>query len=125
MGIARVVLPAHVRVFRKEAAALLEKAFVRSVTDGVESWLDRCQNDTAQLWCAGPLWAITEVIEGKTGRALHIVAMAGEFDSSLMTAMETWGRSVGCKNSFFTGRVGWKRRLPDYTVKAVTFMKEL
>lgn len=117
-----VILPADVG---KVDARPLSCAFDRSFTHTLPEWIERCKRDLAQLWQHGELLAVTEVLNTKTGRALHIVAMAGVFDQALMTEMETWGKSQGCTYSIFTGRRGWTRRLPDYSLKTVTMVKGL
>jgi hypothetical protein len=108
-----------------EAADALACAFARSDVHDAALWVGRCKADLAQLWKRGNLWAITEVQATKEGRALHIVAMAGDYAPELVEEMEAWGRSAGCSKSFFTGRQGWVRKVPDYRVKTVTLEKEL
>ena len=108
-----------------EAVSGLDPAFEYSHDADSDLWVERCISDLAQLWNYGNLYAVTEVRETKAGRALHIVAMAGEFDQKLMDEMEEWGKSVGCKSSYFSGRKGWVKRLPDYKQITVTLQKEL
>lgn len=81
--------------------------------------------DTAQLWRLGNLWAITEVMQGKQFRVIHIVAMAGEYSQSLVTEIENWAVLNGCKKSYFTGRKGWQKRVLDYKLDSITMSKEL
>lgn len=91
----------------------------------VDEYLLRCKRDQAQLWGNGSFWMITEVADTKSGRALNIVAIAGDYDEDLWRSAEVWGKSVGCIRAFVTGRLGWIKRKPDYTVRTVTLSKEL
>jgi hypothetical protein len=106
-------------------ARFLDPAFERSHDSTADEYIQRCRDDLAQLWTNGSLYAITEVRKIHSGLALHIVAMAGEFDQKLVDEMEEWGRSVGCKSSYFSGRKGWARKMPDYEQITVTLQKEL
>lgn len=108
-----------------EAAQALQAAFDRSCVHDAQVWVQRCRQDLAQLWRHGDLWAITEVTATKTGRAVHIVAMAGSYDPVLVGEIEQWGRAMGCGKCFFTGRKGWLRRVPDYRLRTVTLEREL
>lgn len=118
-------LPHQIKDVAVQAIEALSRAFDRSLFQYAGEWLQRCEQDQAQLWRDGDLWAVTEVQELKTGRALHIVAMAGTFKQSMMDEMEAWGRSVGCRDAFFSGRKGWARRLPEYMIESVTMSKGL
>jgi hypothetical protein len=123
--IPKLILPHQVVDVRHAAGEALERAFERSDIDATEDWLLRCHFDLAQLWRCGEFWAVTQVVSGKCGLILHIVAAAGEYDAALLEAMETWGRGVGCVRVVFTGRVGWLRRLQGYAMSAITARKEL
>lgn len=108
-----------------EAVDALRPAFDRYGLHDAETWVQRCRDGLAQLWAIGPLWAITEVHEFASGRACHIVAMAGDFTQAIMDEIEAWAQQVGCKQMHFTGRKGWERRLPDYTAIAIVMHKEI
>ncbi|MFC4924708.1 hypothetical protein [Delftia deserti] len=108
-----------------EAAAALEPAFRRTHTDTAEAWLERCRRDLAQLWEHQGYWAISEVINGKTCRVLHLVASAGVFNNELVDEMEAWGRSIGCKKVVAEVRRGMTRRRHGYRIKAVSVEKDL
>lgn len=108
-----------------EAASALEPAFQRTHTDTAEMWIDRCRADLAQLWEHQGYWAISEVIDGKTCRVLHLVASAGVFNHELVDEMEAWGRSVGCKKVVAEVRRGMTRRRPGYRIKSVAVEKDL
>lgn len=115
-------------VYKIEGDAIkgLRPAFDRSESHTAEFWLSRCKADMAQLWRMGDLWAVSEVQDTRTGRAIHIVAMSGPaFNVALSDAIEAWGRAVGCNKAFFTGRRGWAKRVPSYTPITYTFQKEL
>lgn len=90
-----------------------------------EEWLLRCAQDTAQLWSNGDFWLLTEVRKCKGGIGLHIVGAAGTLDESLINEAEEWAKSIGCIKSFYTGRRGWLRRMPEYKLVTVTAEKEL
>lgn len=108
-----------------EAEAHLAPAFARSdVLDGLE-WLQRCRDDLAQLHRAGDFWAITEVLDTRQGRAVHIVAAAGAWNARLVPEIESWARTLGCERCFFTGRPGWMRRMADYRLRTVTLERKL
>jgi len=114
-----------------EAVEALRPAFARFGLDGAyytpEYWVQRCREDTAQLWRSddGAYWAVTEVFDTAKGRVLHEVASAGSYRKSLFEEGEAWAKSVGCTKARTEGRPGWKKRLPDYKVVAMTFEKEL
>lgn len=108
-----------------EAAAALAPALLRTHTDTIEMWLERCRADLAQLWEHQGYWAISEVIDGKTCRVLHLVASAGVFNNELVDEMEAWGRSVGCKKVVAEVRRGMTRRRPGYRIKSVSVEKDL
>lgn len=108
-----------------EAAVALEPAFRRTHTDTAEMWLERCRSDLAQLWEHQGYWAISEVIDGKSCRVLHLVASAGKFNNELVDEMEAWGRSVGCKQVVAEVRRGMTRRRAGYRIKAVSVEKDL
>lgn len=103
----------------------LSPAFELSEVHTVEYWINRARNDLAQVWNIGAYWAITEVQQTKTGRALHIVGMAGEYDKALFDEIEQFGRATGCNRVYLTGRKGWMKRLTDYKLRTVTMSKEL
>jgi hypothetical protein len=117
-----VVLPTNVDEYDWK---VLQCAFDLSETHGLENFIALCRADLAQLWVHGNLMAITTVHQTKTGRAIKIEAMAGEFANELMLEMEAFGKSVGCNKIFFTGRRGWVKRLADYHLTSVTLTKEL
>lgn len=121
--------PKEISAIRKEAEDALRPAFARSFVHSVGDWIQRCEDDTAQLWRRDSLWAVTEVQNTNDGRAIVVVAMAGEYSSELATEIENWAKSHGCKRAFLTGRRGWARKLPSYDkrfrVATVTMEKEL
>lgn len=114
-----------------EAIEALRPAFTRFGLEGEyhtpEYWVQRCRDGSAQLWRSddGAYWAVTEVFDTARGRVLHEVASAGAYRKSLFDEGEAWARSVGCTKARTEGRPGWKKRLPDYKVVAMTFEKEL
>ncbi|WP_343735342.1 hypothetical protein [Acidovorax sp.] len=108
-----------------EAADALRPAFDRSYTDYVETWLEACRRDEAQLWRRNQYWAITRVISAlKTGEMIcHQVASAGEFDGELLNEIEAWAKSKGCVKMVADVRPGLTRRVDGYAIKAVTVEK--
>jgi len=116
------ILPDDVKC---EYAKHLQDAFSRSEIHNVDVWLQRCKYDTAQLWNLNDFWAVTEVLKTKTGMALHIVAAAGKYNIALVESMENWGKSIGCKNVYFTGRRGWAKRMLGYKLTTITMKKRL
>lgn len=103
-----------------EAADALRRAADTSDAADANEWVQRCKNDTAQLWRDGQFWVVTEIVRTRCGVALHFIAAAGEFSQSLVDEAEEWAKSIGCHKSFFTGRKGWERKLPQYKVRTVT-----
>jgi len=122
-------LPQEIPAIRHAAEDALRPAFARSLVHSVGDWMQRCANDTAQLWRHGDLWAITEVQETHDGRALSVVAMAGDYSHELAVEIEAWAKSHGCKRAFWTGRKGWARKMlahdKQFRVVTVTMEKEL
>lgn len=110
-----------------EAADALRPAFDRSYTDRVETWIDACRQDKAQLWRLNRYWAITRVISAlKTGEVIcHQVASAGDFESELLSEIEAWAKSKGCVKMVADVRPGFARRVNGYAIKAVTVEKEI
>lgn len=121
--------PKDIPAIRKEAEDALRPAFARSLVHSVGDWMQRCANDTAQLWRNGDLWALTEVQQTHDGRAIVVIAMAGDYTQSLVAEIEAWAKSHGCKRAFWTGRRGWARKALAYDkrcrVVTVTMEKEL
>lgn len=117
-----VILPRDVT---PEHADKVRSAFDLSAVHQADDWISRCASDTAQLWNADDFWGITEVVQAKTGRALHIVAVAGLYAPALFESMEAWGKAIGCKTVYFTGRKGWAKRMASYTLKTITMEKRL
>jgi hypothetical protein len=103
----------------------LAPAFALSETETVEAYRKMCEQDLAQVWRRDNLHAITTVHATKTGRAIKIVAMAGEYDGDLVDEIECFGRKVGCNKIIFSGRKGWLKKRPDYKLKTVTMEKGL
>jgi hypothetical protein len=121
-----IYLPKQIPNVSAQAIDALSPAFDRSHVLLAGDWLYRCGKDLAQLWRNGELWAITEVQDTKDGRALHIVACAGEYDNGeLLAEIEGWAKAIGCADSFFTGRRGWAKKLPGYTIETITMKKGL
>ena len=110
---------------RAEAESSLSPAFALSLVFDAGEWLDACERDEAQLWNLGKFWAVTQVRELKSGRALNIVACAGEYDDRLRREAEQWARNVGCQKVYFYGRKGWAKRLPDYRLEQIVMSKEI
>lgn len=108
-----------------EAAAALAPAFVRSYSHDVKEWMERCKEDTAQLWRHNNLWAVTEVRDTPYGRLLVGVALAGDYNDQLIPEIERWAKSIGCVKALLTGRKGFAKWLPDYKTKTVTLEKDL
>ena len=125
MGTVRIISPKDIDSVKILCKPILESAVNKSELDTVDLWLGKCKNDIAQLWATDDLWAITEVISTKTGRALHIVCMAGKFDQLMVDEIESWAKLMQCQKSYFSGRQGWIKRMPDYKLKSVTLYKEL
>lgn len=118
--------PEQIQHIASDAMAALVPAFDRSQVLDVGEWIERCADDLAQLWRNGDLWAISEVQNTHMGRVLHIVACAGVWDDgALLEEIEDWGRSMECNQSYLTGRRGWARKLPGYSVATITLKKGL
>ncbi len=110
---------------RKAAEDALRPAFDHSDVADVETWVQRCIDDQAQLWRVNDYWVISEVQDTKKGRAVHLVFAAGVYEPPLVDEINTWATSIGCVRSFFSGRPGWQRRRPDYRLKYITMEKEI
>lgn len=108
-----------------EAAEALRPAFDRSDMAEVEDWMEFCRKDQAQLWRLNDYWVMTQVMDTKKGRAIHLAYSAGVYEPRLVDEIEKWARSVGCKSAYFSGRPGTQRRRPDYRLRYVTMDKEL
>lgn len=109
----------------QEAVAAIRPAFEKTESDDAEYWIKRCREDTAQLWANNGYWIISEVINGRSGRVLHLVASAGRFNQELIDEVEKWGVSVECKKVIATVRKGFLRRRAGYRITRVSVEKEL
>jgi len=103
----------------------LEPAFELSETETVEHYKDLCEHDLAQAWQHNNFRAITTVHATKTGRAIKIVAVTGDYEPDLISEIEAFGREVGCNKIIFAGRKGWLRKRPDFKLMTVTMEKGL
>lgn len=118
-------MPPDVAAIYGQAVAALNPAFDHSDVHHAQEWIDRCAADQAQLWRFPDMWAVTDVPDGKSGRLLHIVAVAGKWSDAHLARMEQWGKSIGCKSIYATGRPGWARHVKGFEVKTVTIKKEI
>ena len=108
-----------------EAADALRPAFSRTENDMVEVWIARCKKDLAQLWMRDGYWIVSEVVNGRNGLVLRLVASAGKFNNELVDEVERWGVSIGCKKVCATVRRGFMRRRPGYRITNVCVEKRL
>lgn len=70
---------------------------------------------------------LTEIDHRPGGAILVICACAGRLSTDwreILLELEGWGASQGCRAAELRGRLGWERRLPDYTRHAL-LRKEL
>lgn len=67
----------------------------------------------AQLWPGDAAAMVTQVLEEKQGRALHVWLGGGEMTDllALQPAVAAWGRSMGCNHATIEGRQGWGKML--------------
>lgn len=123
---AKPITPTALKNLKDEALKGIAPAFEYSYVHTAEQWIERCEQDLAQMWLEDELWGITEVLETPNdGRVLHLIALAGKFTDAALEHIEAWGKSVGCKRIRLTGRPGWERRLPGWTVTSKLECKEL
>lgn len=108
-----------------EARAALLPAFDHADDQDVDTWLQRCRDDLAQLWFQDGYWLISEVRQTKRGLAVHLLFSAGQYTPALVDEVNAWAKSIGCVRSYFSGRPGCMRRRPDYRLRTVTMDKEL
>ena len=84
-----------------------------------------------QLWLGVPDagWAlVTQLDLYPAGKVCHIFLLAGRMPRGWQTILfhvEQWAKSEGCKAIELRGRIGWRRRLPDYFQPAIYMRKEL
>ena len=69
---------------RKEAEDALRPAFDHSDVAEVETWVQRCIDDQAQLWRLNDYWVISEVQDTKKGRAVHLAFSAGVYEPAVL-----------------------------------------
>lgn len=92
-----------------------------------------CEDGFAQFWLA---WsdhceaaAVTRLIETPNGRVCVYEAMGAKSllrsNSTVAPKIEQWAKSQGCIAVRIYGRPGWRRAMPDYTLKWVCMDKEL
>jgi hypothetical protein len=80
--------------------------------------------DNAQPFGAG----ITELVEEKAGKVCVIVAWGSDDQvrcAPLLETIEQFARDEGCVAVRLYGRPGWRRRLPEYRLKAVVMERPL
>lgn len=125
------VQPAAVLKLWPQAKRELDRAFEHAPYDTADQHLPALLRDQEQLWhIHGKAWAITRVVEGKAGRAIECVALAGAglrgWRDEFMEQVEAWGKRQGCVRARIAGRIGWLRAAPkSYTPTHVTFEKEI
>lgn len=86
----------------------------------------------AQLWTVRDdglvLAAVTQLLALKDGRQAYVWQMGGDFERGgevLVAAFLEWAREAGCVSAEMNGRLGWRRKLPDWQMVSVTLRKEL
>ena len=117
--------PFHPNQIPVEACEALRPAFDCSDMAEVEDWIELCKQDQAQIWRLNDYWVITQVMDTKKGRAVHLAYSAGVYEPELVDKIEQWAKSQGCKIAYFSGRPGTQRRRPDYRLRYITMDKEI
>ena len=86
----------------------------------------------AQLWTVRDgglvLAAVTQLLALKSGRQAYVWQMGGDFErggEALVATFLAWARSEDCVTAEMNGRLGWRKKLPDWQVVTVTLRKEL
>lgn len=115
-----------------QARPLIERSVNRSddVTIGdVEAALEA---GNAQLWIVDQgmviLAAVTQLLNVKAGRQAFAWQMGGDFARAgepLVAAFMEWARRQDCASVELNGRIGWRRKLPDWKAVSVTLRKDL
>lgn len=108
-----------------EAADALRPAFDDAELETVDFWIDECKAGRAQLWTDGNYWLISRVVNGKSGKILHLGASAGVYSNALVDEVEEWAKSVGCVKSVAEVRPGLTRSRPGYVQKRIIVEKGL
>ena len=124
------ILPHEVKEVWHLAKKELDRAFELTIADSSEYHYDALVMDLEQLWSINNRsWAITRVLDGREGRWLEYVAIGGDqihqWLPKFIKTSEAWAISVGCKKTIFTGRLAWKKLLPEYKLNRVTLVKGL
>ncbi|MES2905178.1 MAG: hypothetical protein V4696_13410 [Pseudomonadota bacterium] len=88
--------------------------------------------DLAQLWTVRDggvvLAAVTQLLALKGGRQAYVWQMGGDFErgsDALVPAFLEWAAREGCVSAEMNGRLGWRKKLPDWRMVSVTLRKEL
>lgn len=86
----------------------------------------------AQLWTVREdglvLAAVTQLLALKGGRQAYVWQMGGDFErggEAIVPAFLDWARGEGCVSAEMNGRLGWRKKLPDWQVVSVTLRKVL
>ena len=125
--------PARVPEVWPHVAPLIARAMRRGGLGEVDDVRRGLAGGAALLWLA---WdgerivaaAVTELACVRGEKLCTIVACGGaRFDrfGHLIGGLERYARAEGCARMRVCGRVGWRRRLPDYRLRAVIIDKQL
>jgi len=99
----------------------------------VEHFVRRLYDGTLQLWAAidGKNYiaiCLTEVLSYPGRRSVNICGLSGQDHTrwiDFIHEIEDAARAVGCQQVEITGRLAWRRLLPDYKQTAIVLVKEL
>ncbi len=115
-----------------QAKPLIEQSVALSddvAMDEVEAGL---RHGNAQLWVVDDgaviLAAVTQLLALKAGRQAFAWQMGGDFERGgepLIAAFLDWARAQDCQSAELNGRLGWRRKLPDWKAVSVTLRKDL
>lgn len=80
-----------------------------------EELLSEIAAGRAQLWPGETAAMVTQCLESREGRFLHVWLAGGDLTGvmALKPGVEAWGRAMGCSAVTINGRPGWARLLRE------------
>ena len=107
-------------------APVLERAIIAD-RQSIDDVRELVESGKAQFWYDITAAVVTEILQFPRKRVLHCWLAAGDYDGirRIEARVIPWAKESGCDEMQIVGRMGWRRRLKDYTERAVVLTKEI
>ena len=110
------------------AAPMLQLALDYQDTHDIHDIKTLITEGAAQLWCGERSCVVTEIIKYPRMNACRIWLAGGdkfELVDRMLTDIEAWAKTQGCKKIEIVGRKGWRRVLPHFRQPHYVLEREL